>query len=162
MRYILAALCFLWITSAQAQFGNSGGVAGPTGTAGSTGSTGAAGIGSLLGSLKTANFNSTSDQAIPMLYSAYQVARIDVTNCSGTFTLAVGGFYTATSKGGTVVVLAAQVWSGLTSSTVIVQPTIVGAVLTTRLSVANLYLSLTTGAGSAATCDVYVFGDPFP
>jgi hypothetical protein len=162
---LLAAL--LWCGQASAQLGNGGG-AGPSGTAGtngaagSTGATGAAGVGTFLGSLKSANFNSTADQAIAISYAAYKVSEIDVTNCSGTFTLAAGGFYTGTSKSGTTVVLAAQAWSGATASTVIVQATIVTAVLTVRLTAANIYLSLTTGAGSAATCDVYIYGNPFP
>jgi hypothetical protein len=156
-------VAFLWVPLASAQIANSPpGPTGATGSTGSTGPTGAAGTGNLLGSLKSANFNTTADQAISMLFGAYKVSQIDISNCTGTFTLAAGGFYTAASKGGTVIVLAAQAYSGLTSGTVVLQPTIVTALLTTRLTGANIYFSLTTGAGGTATCDIFVFGDAYP
>src|ERR1700677_3350206 len=44
----------------------------------------------------------------------------------------VGGFYTAASKGGTVLVLAVTTYTGLTGATVVVNPTIVTATLPVR------------------------------
>lgn len=149
----LALLCF---GAAHAQMGN--GVAGPSGAAGSTGSAGTNGISARLGKLASANFNTTADQAISISATAYQISSIAVTNCSGTFTLAVGGFYNAASKGGTAMVAAAQAYSGISSGTLVFNPTL--AVIT-RQTAATLYLSLTTAAGSAATCDIYVYGNDF-
>lgn len=109
-----------------------------------------------LGRLISANMNTTSDQAIPIAASTYVIEKIIVTNASANLTLAAGGIYTATSKGGTAVVAGAQVYSALTGSTKFIALTI--AALTDILTGANVYLSLTTGQGSAATADVYVFG----
>lgn len=118
-----------------------------------------AGMQRRLGVLKGANFNSTADQAIPIVstVTAFQVTAITVTNCSLSLTLAAGGFYSATSKAGTPIVAAATVYSALTGASVILNPTI--ATLTVRYAVANIYLSLTTAQGAAATCDVYVWGN---
>jgi hypothetical protein len=114
----------------------------------------------VLGTLRAANFNSTADQAISIApgITAFQLSSILVTNCSTSLTLAAGGFYTAASKGGTVLVLAATIYTALTGATVLSSLTIVTATLPVRYTLANIYLSLTTGQGSAATCDVYVIG----
>lgn len=113
-----------------------------------------------LGVLKSANFNTTSDQAIAIAsgVTAYQLTSIIVTNCSTSLTLAAGGFYTSTSKGGTVIVAAIQVYSAATGATVLVLPT-VAATGQIRLTAATVYLSLTTAQGGAATCDVYLMGN---
>ena len=115
----------------------------------------------LVGKLAGANMNSTADQAIPIRFdgSKYVPLRIYVTNASTSLTLAAGGIYTATSKGGTAIVAAGQVYSALTSSSKTLQTTI--AVTDTRTE-STLYLSLTTAQGSAATADVYVFADVLP
>jgi hypothetical protein len=110
----------------------------------------------LLGQLIGANMNSTADQAIQMLASNYIPDKIVVRNASISLTLSAGGIYTATSKGGTAVVSAAQVYSGLTSSGKFILPTI--ASLTDIVTAATLYLSLTTAQGSAATADILIFG----
>jgi hypothetical protein len=153
-RSFLAIIFALWCGVAIAQWGT-GGTAGSTG---STGATGATGISARLGKLASANFNSTADQAIAISATAYQVTAFIVTNCSATPTLAVGGLYTAASKGGSVVVSAAQAYSTLSATTVVLSPTIA---VTTRLTASTLYLSLTTAAGGASTCDVYVYGNDF-
>jgi hypothetical protein len=118
-----------------------------------------------LASLRGANFNSTADQAIaiPAKITAYHVSKIVVTNCSATPTLAVGGFYNAASKGGTALVAASQAYATLTSAGIGLEAVIVAAGLTGgaqyRQTAANLYLSLTTAAGGASLCDIFVFGD---
>jgi len=116
------------------------------------------GLSGVLGSLRSANFNITTDQAIPInsRITAFQITKITVTNCSGTLTLAVGGFYPTTSKGGTPIVAASQAYSSLSALTIVLNPTIAS---NPRMTLANVYLALSTGAGSAATCDVYVVGD---
>lgn len=112
----------------------------------------------VLGSLKSANMNSTADQAIALgalQGTPYRISSILVTNCTGTLTIAAGGFYTATSKSGTTIVAAGQAYSALTSAAGLMSATIASAQTFTGSSI---YLSLTTAAGSAATCDVYVMG----
>ena len=113
----------------------------------------------------SADFNSTSDQALvlPSRITAFMLTRIIITNPSISLTTAVGGFYPAASKGGTALVANTQVYSSLTTASKLLQATLDSAVATTRYSIANLadwaiYLSLTTAQGAAATADVYVCG----
>lgn len=120
--------------------------------------------GILLGKLIGANMNSTADQQITMLDnpSKFILRRIVVTNASISLTTAAGGVYTAASKGGTAVVAAAQAYSSLTTSALFLDLTLSttsSASTTVKSSIPNLYLSLTTGQGAAATADVYVYGD---
>jgi len=112
-----------------------------------------------LGTIRGANFNSTADQAIAITstITAYRVTKITVTNCSANLTLAAGGIYPTTSKGGTALVALTQVYTALSAAAIALDLTL--AVTSTRYTAANLYLSLTTGQGSAATCDLYLFGD---
>lgn len=120
--------------------------------------------GILLGSKIAADFNSTSDQIITIFSnpSKYIVRRIVVTNASTSLTTAAGGIYTAASKGGTAIVAAAQAYTSLTASTLFLDLTLSAtgnASTTVKSSIPNLYLSLTTAQGAAATADVYVYGD---
>jgi len=120
--------------------------------------------GILLGSLIAGNFNSTSDQQITIFDnpSKYVIRRIVVTNASASLTTAAGGIYTAVSKGGTAVVASSQAYSTLTGSTLFLDLTLNtsgNANITVKSSIPNLYLSLTTAQGTAATADVYVYGD---
>ena len=120
--------------------------------------------GILLGSLIAANFNSTADQQITIFSnpSKYIIRRIVVTNASASLTTAAGGIYTAVSKGGTAVVASSQAYTTLTGSTLFLDLTLNtsgSANITVKSSIPNLYLSLTTAQGTAATADVYVYGD---
>lgn len=120
--------------------------------------------GILLGSLIAANFNSTADQQITIFSnpSKYIIRRIVVTNASTSLSTAAGGIYTAVSKGGTAVVASSQVYTTLTGSTLFLDLTLSvsgSANITVKSSIPNLYLSLTTAQGTAATADVYVYGD---
>jgi hypothetical protein len=117
----------------------------------------------LLGELISANMNSTADQQI-VIFSApakYIIRRIVVTNASVSLSTADGGVYPQISKGGTAIVAAGQAYSGLTASTKFIDLTIAsgytsgGDILTAK----SIFLSLTTAQGTAATADVYVFGD---
>jgi hypothetical protein len=113
-------------------------------------------VGRLLG----ANFNSTADQAIAISPSGeYVIRRIIVANCSASITLAAGGLYTGAGKTGTIVVAAAQVYTALTGSAKWIDLTLASGVTGDTVAVFTLFLSLTTGQGSAATCDVHVFAD---
>lgn len=115
----------------------------------------------VLGSLASANFNTTADQPITINASKYIIRKIVVTNCSANLTLAVGGFYTATSKGGTAIVAAIQVYTALTGATKYLEATLQN-LATDVLTAGTLYLSLTAAQGGAALCDAYVLGDALP
>ena len=120
--------------------------------------------GILLGKLIGANMNSTADQQITLLDnpSKFILRRIVVTNASISLSTAAGGVYTAASKGGTAVVAAIQAYSALTTSALFLDLTLSttsNASTTVKSSIPNLYLSLTTAQGAAATADVYVYGD---
>lgn len=116
----------------------------------------------ILGLFKSADFNSTADQSIAIRSSKYVVRHIVVSNASASLTLAAGGIYTGTGKSGTIVVAAAQAYSTLTDSTKYLDLTLASAVTTDILTSQILYLSLTVPQGSAATADVYIFGDTLP
>lgn len=129
-----------------------------TGNISTTGSLVASGAEILLGQLIGANMNVLTDQAIPITRigsKRYQITRITVTNASTSLTAADGGIYTATSKGGTAVVAATQVYTALTSATVALDLTLA---VNNTYNVSNLYLSLTGTQGGAATADVRVYG----
>ncbi|MGA1280838.1 MAG: hypothetical protein ACO3YZ_04650 [Candidatus Nanopelagicaceae bacterium] len=117
----------------------------------------------LLGQLISANMNSTADQQIT-IFSApakYIIRRIVVTNASVSLTTAVGGVYPAVSKGGTAIVANSQAYSGLSASGKFIDLTIASGYTSGGdvLTATNVYLSLTTPQGAAATADIYVFGD---
>lgn len=107
-------------------------------------------------SLIGANMNVTTDQVLLADFTStkYIIDRILVTNASASLTLAAGGIYTAASKGGVAVVAAAQLYSGLTASGLVLPLTIAS----TDARTTGLFLSLTTAQGGAATADVHVFG----
>lgn len=117
----------------------------------------------LLGKLVGANLNSVLDQAIPIGNAAsYIVRRITLTNVSTSLGAGVtaGGFYNATTKpAGGILVAATQIYTALTGATKIIDTTLASLAGTDVQTAANLYLSLTIAFGSAATADVYIFGD---
>jgi hypothetical protein len=112
----------------------------------------------ILGRLIGANMNTTSDQAIAMLSSKYIIDKIIVTNASSSLTLAAGGFFTGANKTGTTIVAAGQLYSGLTASSKYSALTM--ALTTDSLTASQIFLSLTTAQGGAATADIYIFGFP--
>lgn len=115
----------------------------------------------LIGTIVGANMNSTADQPFSMTSGVgkYVVRTIVVTNASASLVLGAGGIYTTTAKGGTAIVAAAQVYSALTAATKSLDLTIAAAGIGSTFTASPLYLSLTTGLGSAATADFYIFGD---
>ncbi len=110
----------------------------------------------MLGKSVGVNMNSTADQAITIRSSNYIIRRIVVTNASASLTTAAGGVYSASSKGGTAIVASGQAYSALTTAVKVLDLTLAN---TDRRTETTLYLSLTTGQGSAATANVYIFGD---
>lgn len=126
----------------------------------------------VIGKLLGANFNVTTDQAIPIQISdddnnqvveagEFIVERITIVNASISLTTAVGGIYTALAKGGSAIVPAAQVYSALTAANKYLNATLAGTALTDVLNQTDLYLSLSTPQGAAATADVFVYGRLF-
>ena len=110
----------------------------------------------MLGKAIGVNMNSTADQSITIRSSNYIIRRIVVTNASASLTTAAGGVYSAASKGGTAIVASGQAYSALTTSVKVLDLTLAN---TDRRTETTLYLSLTTGQGSASTANIYIFGD---
>lgn len=119
-----------------------------------------AAAGEPFGKLIGANMNVTTDQAFVFPFSAsrkFSLDQIVVANPSLSLTTAVGGIYTAITKGGTPIIAATQVYSALTGATTKVILTNAAAAATLVLT-SPIYLSLTTAQGAAATADFYLFG----
>lgn len=111
------------------------------------------------------DFNATSDYeiALPSTLQQFQLTGIIITNASISLTTAVGGFYPTTSKGGTPIVAATQVYSALTASTKLLAATLASYGSTTKfdrniLTDWAIYFALTTAQGAAATADIYIQG----
>ena len=107
----------------------------------------------LVGFLIGADFNTTADQSITIT-TGYRVTKITVTNASLNMTTAAGGFYSAGAKGGTQLVASTQVYTALTSASVILSCTMNAIVA----GLSAVVFSLTTGQGSAATADIRIYG----
>lgn len=119
----------------------------------------------VLASLLSADFNSITDQplALPSTITAFAVTGIIVCNSAVSLTTAAGGFYPETSKGGTALVAAGQVYSSLSSITALLNCTLAAGIISTRYDRTNvpdwaIYLSLTTAQGVTATGDCYLLG----
>ena len=117
----------------------------------------------IIGSIKAANFNVTTDQGIavqiPAGFTKYVVTGMVAYNASISLTTAVGGLYNATSKpGGGILVAAAQVYTALTASGKYVPATLAALATTDVQTAATMYLSLTIAQGAAATADVAILG----
>jgi len=115
----------------------------------------------LLGVLKGANLNTTSDQAIAIDGATkYIVDKIIATNASTSLALSVaaGGFYTGASKTGTTIVGAGQLYTGLTAASKFSALTL--ALTTDSLTSQTVYFALSVAHGGVATCDLYLFGYP--
>lgn len=124
------------------------------------------GSGMLIGRLIGANMNTTADQAFAMTQwgqlNKFRITKITAKNASVSLTTAVGGVYTAVSKGGTAVVAATQAYSALTAATLAADLTIATTPgLTVNAAATDIWLSLTTAQGAAATADLYCYGDPY-
>lgn len=126
------------------------------------------------GWLYGANFNTTSDSAIPISVPSgtWMVDTVVVSNPSISLTTAAGGIYTAASKGGVALVSSGQAYSALTTNAANTTGnslllTIATAGNTTALQgyaqtnrISTVYLSLTTAQGAAASADVRIYCRP--
>ena len=120
------------------------------------------GMEQLIGTKLSANMNVTTDQAIPITRigsQKYLITKIVVTNASISLTTAAGGVYQTTSKGGTAIVANSQAYSALSASTTALNLTLA---INRTYTLDNIYFSLTTAQGAAATADIYVFGIVLP
>lgn len=108
-----------------------------------------------------ANMNTVNDQAFTkaQVFSSYLITSIYAVNASTSLSLAAGGVYDTAAKGGTPLVAAAQVYSGLTGSTLGLNLTLAAYGIGLRAG-ASLFLALTVAQGGAATADLYVLGVP--
>jgi len=110
--------------------------------------------------LRTANFQSTSDQTFTRHggFTSYRITQVKAVTRSGGSTVACsGGIYTAAAKSGTALVAAGQSWLGLSAIGKMVDATVAG-VNVTDVQTATPILSLTTGSTAAATADVFLYG----
>ena len=110
-----------------------------------------------LGQLLSANLNTTADQPFTMGAGIWIPTAIISTNVSTSLaiSIAAGGIYTAASKGGSAMVGAGQAYTTLTVASSVLSLTLA---ISNRRTESTLYLALTTAHGSAATCDLYLFG----
>lgn len=107
------------------------------------------------------DLNVTTDNILVKQFdcATFIIDNIRACNASISLTTAVGGIYTAASKGGIAVVANTQGYSALTGPTLGVALTLAPAGLD-ELTADALYLNLTTPQGAPATADVFVFGMP--
>lgn len=116
----------------------------------------------LAGFLIAADFNSTSDQAIPILptiVAGYVIRRIIVAAATANLTTAVGGVYGAAAKSAPNIVANTQVYTALTGATKFLDLTLTALCGTDVFTQGTLYLSLTTAQGAPATANVFVFAE---
>lgn len=142
-----------------------GGTSSPTQKVAMTAAGGVTGVGQtgIIGYLKSANMNITTDNVIPLTLagaSKFAVTSVLLTNPSISLSSAAGGIYTVGTKGGASIVASTQTYTALTTASSLLSPTLTSTATNSIYSVPNLFLSLTTPQGAAATADVYVFGIP--
>lgn len=114
----------------------------------------------LLAVVRSVDMNTTSDQPIAVRATTYIIRSIIFTNASIPLTTAQGGVYTGASKTGTPIVQSTQTYSALSSPSKFIEASLDPVVATDVLTSGLVYLSLSTPQGSAATADVYIYGDP--
>jgi hypothetical protein len=116
----------------------------------------------LLWVLTGANMNSTADQAFTKVipFTAWRMHQWRTLNASTSLTTCQGSIYDTAAKGGIIYSTATQVF---TSATNAISGQLIGPTVATglqRSATGNLFLSLTTIQGGAATADHYVYGYP--
>lgn len=127
-----------------------------------------AGAGSIYGHCRvlwriiSADMNSTADQSFTKIgtFTTFLNVRILAANASTGLTTAVGGIYSAAAKAGSAIVANTQAWTGATATAGTGHAAAITAAGTGVQPFSELYLSLTTPQGGAATADLYVIGIP--
>ena len=128
------------------------------------------GIRRLIGVALGVNLNQTNtDIAIPLILIAgcnFVVDAVMLNNASTSLTTATFGVFSATGGGGTTIVTAGAVLTGLTVPTSNLNAAQAATASTTVLNQTtqanNLYLRVGTAQGAAATADVYIWGYVLP
>jgi hypothetical protein len=116
---------------------------------------------SILGSLSGAQMNSTADQIIFMTSSRYIIRQIIAYNPSSAIIMALGGIYSAKNKGGSIIVPATQIYSGLSSKSKFEQLTLASFLSNTFQTQNELFFSLTLAEMSSKLVDIVVIGDDY-
>lgn len=106
--------------------------------------------------IRNANMNITTDQIMTKIgtFTNYIPRYFLAYNASISLTTAAGGIYTAAAKGGTAMVAAGQVYSGLTNASQVLQLTLANSDQRAQIPI----LSLTTAQGAASTMDLILVG----
>lgn len=120
----------------------------------------------VLATLLNASFNAALvDQPIllPATLNYFQLTGILIAGASESLTAAAGGFYPQANQAGSPIVAAAQTYSALTSSLLLMNATLTAygqAQYFSRAQITNwaIYFNLTTAQGSAATANIYLLG----
>lgn len=119
----------------------------------------------LIGRLIGANFNVTTDQAIPLFIppgSSFTPTNLFVRNCSVSLSAAQGGLYTLASKSGLILGATTTPFTGCTATGLTSATYAAATTQATAVNPATAFLSLTTAQGAAATGDVYLYGYVYP
>lgn len=111
----------------------------------------------LLGKGLALNANSTAAQAISIGASKYIIRRIVAAGASVSLTTAVGEVYT--DSGATSPATSGLVQSSLDATAKFKDGTLQAAVTGSYLTESSLYFKCSVAQGSAATVDVYIYGD---
>jgi hypothetical protein len=119
------------------------------------------GVARVLWSLIGANMNSTADQAFTKIGTFNEWlapnGAVNIVGRNSSSASAVGGIYSAASKGGFAVLAASTAYSPVTGVGVWTTASLAAG---RQVGVSSLFLSLTTPHGSAATADFHIFGIP--
>jgi len=114
----------------------------------------------LLFVVRSANFQSTSDQAFTKVgtFTTYMPTKVVGKRVSGGATVTcLGGIYTGANKTGNAIVPAAQSWLGMSGADK-TQDATLAAIAGTDVHTATPILSLSTGSTGAVAGDVFIFG----
>lgn len=119
----------------------------------------------VLASLSVANFNTDNDQALilPEEVDAFQLTGLIIARATVPLTNSVGGFYPEAGKVGSPIVAASQVYSVLTSPTLLMNATLTSFATSAYFTRSTLpdwaiYFSLVTPEGSVAEARIFATG----
>jgi len=105
--------------------------------------------------------DNTLDQAFTKLgtFTNFLITEIRAVNASISLTTATGGIYTAAAEGGDALVGSTQVYSTLSTTTrgLILTKTVLA---NGKRSDTNIYFNGNANQAAAATCDIYILGQP--
>lgn len=115
----------------------------------------------LIGIARGINLNATGDQAIRVLGTRRIIRRIVITNASTS--LAASGVTATirdTASGGGNAIVATVAVTGLTTAAKFAEQTLFATAATDYITANPIFINITVAHGSAASADIYVYGDP--